>query len=571
MNCFLREDLIKYYDQLSREMEYREFRAQWRIRRSQLNAARTEFLAREQARLDILKDQMAQASGSQTPATTTGSQTPAATTDLSDARPAREVEVKPATVSEEEKASTPVSVPSPSLVSLIASGVKTDALLRSEQQKNAVGSKENEAGISNESLSSEISATDNRARKTWDSPDESAAQLEKLKGEGTQRKTWETPDGELKIASSLPKSHPSDSSIQFAMYSDKRKSGGEEQAPDSGITLGNTYKTSAPRVADSSLQDLLYPSTPSVETSGLDALASSFVTQPSESDAGGLVMGHPSVSSAQDLLYGSGAPEVPAEAKTPFTQGHPSDSSAQHLMYSSGALEGASADARFSEHGHPSDSSVSGLLYPSSVDTPTRLSPRLSQHGHPSDSQVSLSQENAKGPNTAQVLYLSSRSTWQHPSDASVQKLLGNITMLGESQQTTRGTPPPSVAQDILYPSQDPQSTSFVSQTRGTPPQSVAQDILYPSGEDSGQIPGAVHTRGAPPSSVIQDIMYPSGEGTAGEVTRVSTRGQEPEVKITKIMYYVKDNGGKAYVHEYALIWGVLGGVKIVPLIRLYF
>lgn len=145
----------------------------------------------------------------------------------------------------------------------------------------------------------------------------------------------------------------------------------------------------------------------------------------------------------------------------------------------------------------------------------------------------------------AQVIQHSSRSTWQHPSDASVQTLLGNLTLLGESQTTTRGTPPPSVAQDILYPSLDEQSTSFVSHARGTPPQSVAQDILYPRGEESGQISGVAHTRGAPPSSVIQDIMYPSGEGTVAQKPKVSTRGHEPAVKITNIMYYVKDEKGE--------------------------
>ena len=139
----------------------------------------------------------------------------------------------------------------------------------------------------------------------------------------------------------------------------------------------------------------------------------------------------------------------------------------------------------------------------------------------------------------------SSRSTWQHPSDASVQKLLGDISILGESQQSTRGTPPPSIAQDIIYPRTDAQAPSSVSLTRGTPPKSVAQDILYPKGEEFGQVPSAIHTRGGPPSTVIQDIMYPSVEGALEESRKISTRGHEPEVKITKIMYYVKDEEGK--------------------------
>ena len=535
LNCLFRDDLIKYYEELSREVEYREFRAQWRIRRRQLDTARAQFLAQEQARLDVLKEQMTQASDAQTPAETAES---------SVAQPGSKVNEKPATDSERERTTTPISVPSPSIVSLIASGVRTDALLRSEQQMNSAET--NTATV--DTVESEESNTGALKRKTWDGPNDSAAQLEKLKEEGTGRKTWETPDGEIKIASSLPKSHPSDSSIQFSLYGEKRRSKEEIRTSDSSLHDG-TLITSTPHVADSSLQNILYPSAPSVETPGQDAQASSIVTEPSGSDAGVLVMGHPSDSSAQQILYkGSDAPGS-SVLRTPSTQMHPSDSSAQHLLYHGSAVEEANFETITSEHGHPSDSSVNTLLYPNTEDTPFPHSHRLSPHGHPSDSQISLSEDSSK----AQLLHHSSRSTWQHPSDASVQKLLGDITILGESQQTTRGAPPPSVAQDILYPSMDKETASSLSHTRGTPPHSVAQDILYPGGEGSGQIHGPVHTRGAAPSSVIQDIMYPSGEGTGGGETRLSTRGHEPEVKITKIMYYVKETEGKLYTDEYVL------------------
>ena len=546
---FTREDLIKYYEELNREMEYREFRAQWIIHRRELNSTRVQFLAQEQAQLDTLKEQMTRASGS--------AQVPAKTTDVTDAQPGREVDEKPAPVSTETSTPASVLVPSPSLVSLIASGVRTDALVRAEQQNNAADlsvstARADHFGVSSESqsagdeelnmqateLSFEAGASDSTLRKTWDSPKESASQLSKLKEEGSGRKTWEIPEGGIKIASPLPESHPSDSSIQFAMYSDKPKSGDEAQTPGA-----DTLKTSTPHVADSSLQNILYPGTPSMATSGLDAQVSGFVTQPLNLNAFDPVTSHPSDSSAQDILYGNSGTPASTEARTPSTQGHPSDSSAQNLMYSK--EEGADTEVRISEHGHPSDSRIDNLLYPSTTDTPTPHSSRLSPHGHPSDSQVSL--YGRDGLDAAQVMHHSSRSTWQHPSDASVQKLLGDISILGESQQTTRGTPPPSVAQVIIYPSLDAQSGAIVPHLRGTPPQSVAQDILYPKGEDSGQMLEAVRTRGGPPSSVIQDIMYPSKEGTVVEQTRVSTRGHEPEVKITKIMYYVKDSEGERY------------------------
>ena len=541
-------------------MEYREFRAQWLIRRRELDSTRAQFLAQEQARLDSLRDQMTQRPVAQTPVEAK---------DVNTAQSGRDDGERPVVVSSEEKGanstsenvSTSVSVPSPSLVSLIASGVRTDALLRAEQQKNTADLSDstvkadniNEPGegrteVSSESvndegshrqaggLSSEAGTIGSRGRRTWDSPAESATELGRLKEGGSGRKTWETP-GEIKIGSSLPTSHPSDSSIQFAMYGDKTKSGEE------ALTSGNrrdTLKTSTPHASDSSLQSILYPSNPSVTTPGPDAQATGFVSQPLCLDGSSLVTSHPSDSSAQNILYGGNVTPGPSEDRSPSAQGHPSDSSAQYLLYSSGNVEGAGTEAPVPEHGHPSDSSISNLLYPRDEGTATPHTPRLSPHGHPSDSQVSLSQATA-----AQVMRHSSRSTWQHPSDASVQKLLGDINILGESQQSTRGTPPPSIAQDIIYPQIDGQASSSVSHTRGTPPKSVAQDILYPKGEESGQVPSAIHTRGGPPSSVVQDIMYPTGEGALDETRKISTRGHEPKVKITKIMYYVKDKEGK--------------------------
>ena len=548
---FLREELIKYYDELSREMEHREFRAEWLVRRRLLNSARAQLLAQEQAQWESLMDQLTPASSLQAAAKKA---------DEGIAQLGKEEEKSPF-VEKEEKLSTPASALKPSLVSLIASGVKTDAFLRAEQGMNTsvagtshVAEPEGRVSDGNDKAqdekysveatsSSKIGIAEGRFRKTWNNPDASAAELEKFPEAGSGRKTWEAPpDGEVKIASVTPKSHPSDSSVQFAIYSGKQMSGKKEVKPESNARA-DALKTYTSRTADSSLQNILYPSATS-DKPGLDTQSSSIATRPSGSEAGGLFTGHPSDSSAQYVLY-SHVTEAASEVRTPSLEGHPSDSSAQQLLYGSSVQELANTETVSTEHGHPSDSSVSHLLYPTILDTPTPQPPRLNQHGHPSDSQVSLSCGDSHELNVAQVIQHSSRSTWQHPSDSSVQTLLGNITLLGESQTTTRRTPPRSVAQDILYPSLDEQSTSVVSHARGIPPQSVAQDILYPREEESWQGPGISHTRGAPPSSVIQDIMYPSGEGTEAQKPEVSTRGHEPAVKITNIMYYVKEEKGE--------------------------
>ncbi|XP_068759529.1 gamma-tubulin complex component 6-like isoform X2 [Montipora capricornis] len=541
-----REDLIKYYDELTREVEYREFRAQWRIRRTELDTARVQFLAQEQARLDSVTEQLAQRSGTQE----TSTQIP-----LASSQPGQVAHEEPSPGYGGENGPSTVSVASPSLVSLIASGVHTDALLRSEQLKNLGRSAdlvseeatEEASGVSREGngapsgASSDTVAVVMKTRKTWEAPEESVAQLGNLKEKNSGRKTWETPQSDIKIASPLPKSHPSDSSVQFALYGEKRKSSDEGETPERIHDV--TSQTRTPQVSDSSLQNILYPSSSSVEESGQDTQPSNFVNQASQPCLGSMIKGHPSDSSTQELLYGGVSIPSSTMVGTPPAHGHPSDSSAQHLLYSSNPLDGDDIETRCSsEHGHPSDSSVSSLLYPVTVDAQIPRNP----HGHPSDSQVSLFHDNSKG----RILPPSTRSTWQHPSDASVQKLLSDINILGESVQPTRGTPPPSVSQDILYPRFDTHSTSLPSGTRGTPPQSVAQDILYPRGEESGKTLIARHTRGAPPSSVIQDIMYPTGDGSGGEGSRMSTRGHEPEVKITKVMYYGRDKEEKTVVEQ---------------------
>ena len=546
-----REDLIKYYEELSREVEHREAQAQWIIRRRLLDTTRAQFLVQEQARLDSLREQILRSSRAEK------IDEPKESSD----KKHEGVGARPDVSDAEREVSTVVSAPSPSLVSLIASGVKTDAMLRAESRSIVNGSSRSidETGVTDSSggcrsiavdgmpsaTSSEPSfieaAPENNSRKTWDNPQQSIAQLQKLKEEGSGRKTWDTPqDGELTITSPTPKNHPSDSSIQFAMYGDKQRGNESDHATElSAAKDGSGAKIWHP--SHSSLEDILYPNTPEgrskLETQTLSSVAQSpgSVTQLSHLDLEGLVTTQPSSPVIKESLATTGP-------RTSSSLGHPSDSSAQHLLCSDSTQVGATVtpESRSLEHGHPSDSSLSDhFLYPTNVD---RLIPgdRVDPYDHPSDSKVAFSGDSL---NVAQVLLHKSRPTWQHPSDASVQKLLSDISILEDSQKTTRGIPPPSQAQNVLYPGLEASSSAAISQTRGTPPLSVAQDIMYPSVGGSTQIPTARQSRGTPPPSVIQDIMYPTGETAVAP--KVSSRGHEPAVKITKIMYYLRDKKGE--------------------------
>ena len=147
----------------------------------------------------------------------------------------------------------------------------------------------------------------------------------------------------------------------------------------------------------------------------------------------------------------------------------------------------------------------------------------------------------------ASVMAHKSRSAWSHPSENSVQKLIGDISTLGNSKLTTRGTPPPSTVQHLLYsPSELLQNPT----SRGNHMPSTAQNLLYP-----GQVADfhIVSSRGTPPPSIAQNLLYPT-EGSSVQPVK-STRGQEPAVRIKKILYPgVKQEGkysAKIYHNNY--------------------
>ena len=558
---FCRQELIKYYEELSREVELREARAQWLIRRHRLDTARLQFLAREEAQLDARRREMRAAAATPTPRAPTG-EGPAR---VENQGPGKASATTPTTPTSTPKpTTTPISTPKPSLVTLIASGVKTDALVRAsagrvpeqgpdlEQDvgglkvdaEDGPSPRDSPQGEPQESGVPSVSSADSvdRGRKTWGEP--VSVGLGRGTGEGgAHRKAWQLPaeGDDVKLAEAqLPHGAPSGSSIQFALYADKQLSREKDALaqgrPDTGTqghpsdssaqnllygpgdaTTSNTPSTQG-HPSDSSAQTLLYGSgdvatsnTPSTQGHPSDSSAQTLLYGSGDVTTSNTpsTQGHPSDSSAQTLLYGPGDVTT---SNTPSTQGHPSDSSAQTLLYGSGDVTTSNTP---STQGHPSDWSAQTLLY-GSGDVTTSNTP--STQGHPSDSSAQNLlyglERNGSGttpsrPGEGRVdLSRSSRKLWGHPSDAVVHKLVDEISTLDDSQNATRGTPPPSTVQHILYPTRP----------------------------DSGGS-GDATSRGAPPASVVQNLLYPGRGESAGNDARVSTRGREPAVKIKALLY----------------------------------
>lgn len=610
---FCRQELIEYYQKLTEEMDIREERAQWNIKRYELNKTRIEFFAREEAKLQQLIKETSEKDSNNLPSTEGRSvqdeyNTVKSTDSLAN------------TEAKHKERGTPY-IPSPSLVSLIASGVKTDALVQSQTRKSVSdsgfipGSKVTGTGIPgsrvkggndedddhtlrsvpplkyddyDETDASEASSSllassgpSGQRRKQWSSS--KGISSDDLKTESdtrTSRRTWEPTTGEVHLAESpFPHGHPSESSIQFAMYGDKKPDGTNIDVSSSPLVL-----PAAPNPSDSSLQSALYPeskrgvstptntasvsadstkheedeeiaelpkvSTPSKdidpviqdflrslstevarsplirhpsnstiqkymdeEQRGLDTRrAKTPYGHPTQSTAQDILypieeaadqlrersqFGHPTDSSAQNLLYSTQETPSPPHGTPKSVYGHPTDSSAQNLLYVEQDTPIPCGIPK-SLHGHPTDSTAQDLLYRGSdIATPSHV--QLSSYGHPSDSQLL---DNYSVP-SRNILAHTSRSHWGHPSDSKVQKLIGDISTLSDiGQHGTRGTPPASVVQDILFP----------ETTRGTPPPDSAKSVLYP-GEEADVSGGTrTSTRGHEPAVTITNLMYPKEE-----------------------------------------------------------
>ncbi|EDO39038.1 predicted protein [Nematostella vectensis] len=475
-----RQDLIKYYEELTVEMERREQRAQWQIRRHELDTERIKFFAEERAKLEALHYLHENAKD------TVSLQTTEDTVSSSEQPDQSSLSASIATPKVEERSDIS-SVPSPSLVSLIASGLRTNALVQAEAKKSLMQERsEADSGVVSVSRRevddkrefpigqdsdaldthtlvsvpsfdeddtdvSEASSVNYEGRKKWTKPKDDASLSLKHEGREQMRKAWEAPaEGDIKLAESkFPHGHPAESSIQFTMYGDKPTSLQVETSKTTSVTEKQP-KTAHP--ADSSLQHLLYPEpadtqsfhSPSAADVTLESVLIEVGTPTSEAH------GHPLDSTVSNVMYptpGAGNTPTATEATrnnaTPPTDkdtilqdflqsisspvrregraSHPADSTMTVVLYPSENLPISPYPAR-PRYGHPTDSSAQGYLYPSSEH-----SEGLPDEGYEAGTRHTKSGYGHPSDSQFQVTDVKTspghpRSAYGHPSDSQFQE-----------------------------------------------------------------------------------------------------------------------------------------------------
>ncbi|KAK3732423.1 hypothetical protein QZH41_018359, partial [Actinostola sp. cb2023] len=459
-----RQELIDYYQKLTDEMDRREERAQWQIKRHKLNRVRIEFLAQEQAELERL---LAEASEDRI--------------KVNEEVTSVEKNIVP---KGPDSSSTPqpvdkhlVSVPSPSLVSLIASGVKTDALVQSEANKSIHISSSTDSGFI--PGTGTLVGITGKYTKDGEGVDVSLRAKLSSRNATTSRQTWETSAGDVNLAESpFAHGHPTDSSIQFSLYGDKQVntseaddkspitwSGAKDVKPDDlksehnatssrkkwETAVGDVNLAESPHPyghpTDSSIQVSLYGDK-QVNTSEADDKSPITWSGAKDVKADDLKSEHNATSSRKKWETAVGDVNL---AESPHPHGHPTDSSIQVYLYGDRNVNTSEADEKSSitwsgandvkpddlksEHNATTSRQTWGTA---SGDVNLAESPH--PHGHPTDSSIQVSLYGDKQVNTSEAGEKSS-ITWSGAKDTKPDDLKSehNATTSRKSWETATG------------------------------------------------------------------------------------------------------------------------------------
>lgn len=621
MIFFRRQELIEYYRILTEEMDRREERAQWKIKRLELNKRRLEFFAQEQVNLEKLQKDSAKDLTKSDEEVSSGS-----------------LQTVVADIASQPSERASVQVPSPSIVSLIASGIRTDAMIQSEFNKSTAPSSAADSGVETDkgnsvvegdvseghtlhslasldeaddtdtSIASTVSAP--ASRKKW-STSADVKPVDLKTEQKSKRRMWddENSDNVQLAESPFPHGHPSESSIQFSLYAEKKIN---DDITESTVVQPSiqTNTSNPPNPSDSNIQNIMYPSgsamiqgdsnknndshnTESTDKDNSiiqeslksdeppedDPVIRDFVrslslgvselrNQPSHS------LGHPSDSTAQTVLYvGQKSPSTYPPLRTNqlsaysddgetfsgrrSAYGHPSDSQLDTSHFERNQSTGHSRK----QWGHPSDSHWDSTVSESNRGQTT--SGRKSAYGHPSDAQLDSSGTYLSGSALSIQTPTGRRSPFGHPSDAQLDSSGAHSQAPAAQEQTPKGRRSPyGHPSDTRLDSTDskPQNTSGYPTRHlwGHPSDSKVQHLLISSVSEEKQplkkvtssydsnVLYPLTTRGTPPIDSIKDVIYP--EHGHQEKLKQSSRGHEPAVKITKLMYPDEQKTGKIMI-----------------------
>lgn len=396
-------------------MDRREERAQWKIKRFHLNKARVEFFAKDQVKLETLQNELAQ------------SQENDQGNDQSEVLSVEAKDSEQRKLQNDQKGDHPTSnknfqstnsgtskagspAPSPSIVSLIASGVKTDALVYHET-KNLLNISSSSVADSGQgtlgptedlsesntlrslnpiddqdgddtdiSVASTISASE--GRKKW--PKEVKTDDYKEQDVSTRR-TWE-PDDSVRLAEAqLPHGHPSQSSIQFSLYADKTLS---VDAPSSSHPIP---KHGTPNPSNSSVQEIMYANKKGVIQDAKfpsSPVVHSGTPNPSDSSIQGLIYPSADTTPSKQDSHSTLSSDIATDTTGGATALQTDDSTHKELSMDDPVLSdfvhSLSKGVSDISRNYPSHATMKGVLEGVSEST-VKLKDR-SSIGHPTDS-----------------------------------------------------------------------------------------------------------------------------------------------------------------------------------------
>ena len=324
----------------------------------------------------------------------------------------------------------------------------------------------------------------------------------------TTRKKWATDNEVIEVKNEMPVKDSSQSTVQDLIYNSETavdtqsiktlprigqamqstaqdimysnmSAAGDRRIRMSGDTMHGAGKVT--RATDSTIQNLMYPTSSEGTVIGMDGTSHAGDTAVSQlptgsENHGGKLSTRAMDSTVQDLLYHSSQQDKVIQRTDNKTEARGMPSTAQELIYHS--TEERTADlptTSFSGRAitRAMDSTAQNLMYHSSEE---QLVPHQSTRGVGSAFKSTIQKH----------MYGNVHDDGDIPS-SSVNKEKGVVHAHGVNEElqatTSRGSEQPSVMKDILYPGTEDNQTDVVSgrfvSTRGSAPPSTIQNLMY--------------------------------------------------------------------------------------------
>ena len=434
---FHREELVRYYDELTRAAERREEHALWLARRHALKNEREKFFETEKNKLEGLRKEIKDEINKGLDETDEPERAPIGAT-----RTQWVINVEPLNTIIESQDNVDRMIlnhPSQSTVEnfLYNTSSMSESHTRISDKTLATSGRESKRIIRN--------PTESTIQNLMYPTAEQGVTSEKITDRAMSGIESSTDTRKTSDSLSLSKTKSTDGDFSRSMIqgsSPDHQKGTEVSAPKLCVTTRGS-------VPPSTVEHLIYPS-------GDTASGTSKSSRR-----------HEPPSTAEHLIYPSGDTD---SGTSKSSRRHEPPSTAEHLIYPSGDTDSNTTKSS-RRHGPPS--TAEHLIYPSG-DTDSNTTKSSRRHEPPSTAEHLMYPSGDTDSNTT-------KSSRRHEPPSTAEHLIypSGDTDSGTSKSSRRHEPP-STAQHLMYPSGDTSNVTPKS-TRGSEPLSTIQKLLYPA------------------------------------------------------------------------------------------